>query len=169
VYSSVHCLVEVWLTLAWIYTPTWRLLDRQKNRMHCNPQQACSSAPADTPYYVSTCSVSLVTYACMCMELQGFLSHLTLQRVAELRKAGTLFVLVTGARSSTLLQRLPYLPAADAFASENGARRRGASTAGHARQCGEGQQPLLQLRAGHAWLLPGGICQQHMPRVLSSL
>lgn len=52
----------------------------------------------------------------------GFLSHLTLQRVAELRKAGTLFVLLTGARTSTLLQRLPYLPAADAFASENGGR-----------------------------------------------
>ena len=29
---------------------------------------------------------------------------------------------MTGARTSTLLQRLPFLPAADAYASENGGR-----------------------------------------------
>ena len=31
-------------------------------------------------------------------------------------------VLLTGARTSTLLQRLPYLPAADAYVAENGGR-----------------------------------------------
>ena len=31
-------------------------------------------------------------------------------------------VLVTGARTATLLQRLPFLPAADAYVSENGGR-----------------------------------------------
>lgn len=31
-------------------------------------------------------------------------------------------VLLTGARTATLLQRLPYLPAADAYVAENGGR-----------------------------------------------
>jgi hydroxymethylpyrimidine pyrophosphatase-like HAD family hydrolase len=33
-----------------------------------------------------------------------------------------LLVLITGARSATLLQRLPFLPAADAYVCENGGR-----------------------------------------------
>ncbi len=31
-------------------------------------------------------------------------------------------VLITGARTATLLQRLPYLPSADAYVAENGGR-----------------------------------------------
>lgn len=31
-------------------------------------------------------------------------------------------VLLTGARTATLLQRLPFLPAADAYVAENGGR-----------------------------------------------
>jgi hydroxymethylpyrimidine pyrophosphatase-like HAD family hydrolase len=42
--------------------------------------------------------------------------------VAGLRAAGLRFVIITGARLSTLLMRLPYLPAADAFVCESGGR-----------------------------------------------
>ena len=44
----------------------------------------------------------------------------TLTALAKLREAGVRLVLITGARMSTLLQRLPFLPAADAFVCENG-------------------------------------------------
>lgn len=54
--------------------------------------------------------------------LQGFISERTLQLIAELRHAGHLVVLISGARSSTFMQRLPFLPAADAYAMENGGR-----------------------------------------------
>lgn len=45
----------------------------------------------------------------------AFISEKTLKLVAELRKKGHLFVLISGARSSTFMERLPYLPAADAY------------------------------------------------------
>jgi hydroxymethylpyrimidine pyrophosphatase-like HAD family hydrolase len=54
--------------------------------------------------------------------VQGVISARTLQQVAHLRRNDIKFVIVTGARTSTLLQRLPHLPAADAFVSENGGR-----------------------------------------------
>ena len=53
---------------------------------------------------------------------QAFISEKTLQLVADLRRAGHLFVLISGARSSTFMERLPYLPAADAYVMENGGR-----------------------------------------------
>lgn len=46
----------------------------------------------------------------------------TLQDLARLRSQGVLLVLITGARSATLLQRLPFLPQADAYVCENGGR-----------------------------------------------
>ena len=52
----------------------------------------------------------------------AFISERTLQLVAEIRQAGHLFVLISGARSSTVLERLPFLPAADAYVTENGGR-----------------------------------------------
>ena len=39
-----------------------------------------------------------------------------------MRKGGIKLVLITGARVSTLLQRMAYLPAADAYICENGGR-----------------------------------------------
>eukprot|EP00931_Biecheleriopsis_adriatica_P057870 TRINITY_DN34361_c0_g2_i1.p1 TRINITY_DN34361_c0_g2~~TRINITY_DN34361_c0_g2_i1.p1 ORF type:complete len:352 (-),score=73.40 TRINITY_DN34361_c0_g2_i1:21-1013(-) len=54
--------------------------------------------------------------------MQFFISERTLQLVAELRRAGHIFVLISGARSSTFLERLPFLPAADAYVMENGGR-----------------------------------------------
>ena len=42
--------------------------------------------------------------------------------MAGLRAQGIKFVVITGARLSTLLMRLPYLPACDAFVCESGAR-----------------------------------------------
>lgn len=45
----------------------------------------------------------------------AFISEKTLKLVAELRKKGHIFVLISGARSSTFMERLPYLPAADAY------------------------------------------------------
>lgn len=48
----------------------------------------------------------------------GVISTATLRLFAALRLLGVRLVLVSGARSSTLLQRLPYLPAADAYVCE---------------------------------------------------
>ena len=53
---------------------------------------------------------------------QAFISERTLQLVSEIRQAGNLFVLISGARSSTVMERLPFLPAADAYVMENGGR-----------------------------------------------
>lgn len=53
---------------------------------------------------------------------QGVISAKTLHQVAELRRKGVLFVVITGARLSTLLMRMPYLPSADAYVCENGGR-----------------------------------------------
>mmetsp|Transcript_599 Transcript_599/g.1926 ORF Transcript_599/g.1926 Transcript_599/m.1926 type:complete len:420 (+) Transcript_599:589-1848(+) len=52
----------------------------------------------------------------------GYISKQTLFNIREIRKAGGYFVLVSGGRSSTCTQRLPYLPAADAYVMENGGR-----------------------------------------------
>ena len=52
----------------------------------------------------------------------AFISERTLQLVAKIRQQGHLFVLISGARSSTVLERLPFLPAADAYVTENGGR-----------------------------------------------
>mmetsp|Transcript_114185 Transcript_114185/g.333823 ORF Transcript_114185/g.333823 Transcript_114185/m.333823 type:complete len:342 (-) Transcript_114185:133-1158(-) len=54
--------------------------------------------------------------------LQGYISERTLELVAELRLSGHLFVLISGARSTTIFERLPFLPAADAYVTENGGR-----------------------------------------------
>jgi len=55
--------------------------------------------------------------------LRGEISTRTVSLVDEIRRQhGVRFVLVTGMRTSTLLQRLPYLPRADAYCSENGGR-----------------------------------------------
>ncbi|KAG2432634.1 hypothetical protein HXX76_008974 [Chlamydomonas incerta] len=53
---------------------------------------------------------------------QGVISAETLHLVAKLRARGALFVVISGARLSTLLMRLPYLPLADAYVCENGGR-----------------------------------------------
>ena len=53
----------------------------------------------------------------------GVISAKTLSLVETLRQDRNVkFVLISGMRTSTLLQRLPYLPKADAYASENGGR-----------------------------------------------
>ena len=59
--------------------------------------------------------------------LKGVISTKTLSLVRTIRKGGNSgtnvkFVLVSGMRTPTLLQRLPYLPRADAYCSENGGR-----------------------------------------------
>lgn len=46
----------------------------------------------------------------------------TFHKIAAIRAAGYKFVLISGARTSTIIQRLPYLPAADAVITENGGR-----------------------------------------------
>jgi hydroxymethylpyrimidine pyrophosphatase-like HAD family hydrolase len=53
---------------------------------------------------------------------RGVISSKTLLLCQQLRNEGVPFVLVTGARSTTLFQRLPYLPRADAYVSESGGR-----------------------------------------------
>lgn len=42
--------------------------------------------------------------------MQGYISLETLQLVRELRRASTVFVIISGARYSTVIERLPYLP-----------------------------------------------------------
>jgi len=55
--------------------------------------------------------------------LTGVISAKTLSLVDEIRNENKVkFVLISGMRTSTLLQRLPYLPRADAYCSENGGR-----------------------------------------------
>lgn len=65
-------------------------------------------------------------HAMTCIEMlcipQGIISRGTLERMARLRANGTRVVLITGARTSTLIQRAPHLPQADAYVSENGGR-----------------------------------------------
>lgn len=53
---------------------------------------------------------------------QGVISVQTLRLYASLRSLGVRLVVISGARCSTLLSRLPYLPAADAYVCEGGGR-----------------------------------------------
>ena len=52
----------------------------------------------------------------------GLLSERTCELVDALRARGVLFVFISGARKSTMLQRLPLLPAADFAVAETGGR-----------------------------------------------
>ncbi|KIY91963.1 hypothetical protein MNEG_16000, partial [Monoraphidium neglectum] len=52
----------------------------------------------------------------------GIISRETLRLAAALRASGARLAIVSGARTATVLQRLPYLPYADAIVSENGGR-----------------------------------------------
>lgn len=54
--------------------------------------------------------------------MRGIISHTTLKRCQEIRKAGAKLVLVSGMRTTTLIKRLPFLPKADAYCSEVGGR-----------------------------------------------
>ena len=55
--------------------------------------------------------------------MRGIISSKTLALCNELRtNKGVKLVLVTGARTSTLLSRLPYLPKADVYCTESGGR-----------------------------------------------
>ena len=54
--------------------------------------------------------------------LQGYISLSTLKLMQTLRQEGVIIVLISGARSSTFFQRLPWLPRADAYVCENGGR-----------------------------------------------
>uniref|UniRef100_A0A6U9S6Y9 Sucrose phosphatase-like domain-containing protein n=1 Tax=Picocystis salinarum TaxID=88271 RepID=A0A6U9S6Y9_9CHLO len=57
--------------------------------------------------------------------MQGVLSNETLSLVHQMRgndQKETTFVLISGARTTTMLQRLAYLPTCDAFVTENGGR-----------------------------------------------
>lgn len=54
--------------------------------------------------------------------LQGVISIKTLTKLDRLRKGGVRLVLITGARLSTFLTRMAFLPAADAYVCENGGR-----------------------------------------------
>lgn len=52
----------------------------------------------------------------------GIISVKTLELYAKIRGMGIKLVFISGARFSTLAQRLPYLPAADAYVCESGGR-----------------------------------------------
>lgn len=52
----------------------------------------------------------------------GYISLRTIELVEQLRKTGVIFVIITGARSSTYAKRRPYLPEADFEFCENGGR-----------------------------------------------
>lgn len=54
--------------------------------------------------------------------LRGVLSHETLRLCQSLRQQGVKLVLISGVRLSTLLERLPFLPRADAYCCEAGGR-----------------------------------------------
>lgn len=52
----------------------------------------------------------------------AYVSKKSIELVKQIRSRGFLFALITGARNSTFLMRLPYLPEADIAISENGGR-----------------------------------------------
>lgn len=52
----------------------------------------------------------------------GYVSDRTVELVADLRERGVKFVIITAARKSTLLERLPLLPTADVAVCECGTR-----------------------------------------------
>ncbi|KAL3941296.1 MAG: hypothetical protein SGBAC_004319 [Bacillariaceae sp.] len=54
--------------------------------------------------------------------MRGVVSSQTLRLTQELRRQGKKFILISGMRTTTLLNRLPYLPKADAYCSEAGGR-----------------------------------------------
>ena len=54
--------------------------------------------------------------------MKGVISAQTLKNFRDLREKGVIIVLVSGMRTSTLLNRLPYLPRADAYCTEAGGR-----------------------------------------------
>ena len=53
---------------------------------------------------------------------RGVISRKTLRMYAAVRALGMKLVLISGCRMSTLLERLPYLPKADAYVCESGGR-----------------------------------------------
>lgn len=53
---------------------------------------------------------------------QGYLSLETLKMVRRLREEGIIFVIISGARYATILERYPFMPLADAVVVENGGR-----------------------------------------------
>ena len=52
----------------------------------------------------------------------GYVSERTIELVAALRDEGVLFFVVTAARKSTLIERMPLLPVSDAYVGETGSR-----------------------------------------------
>ena len=54
--------------------------------------------------------------------MRAIISKETLRKCQAIRKSGRKLVLVSGMRTTTLLNRLPYLPRADAYCSEAGGR-----------------------------------------------
>lgn len=57
-----------------------------------------------------------------CQRLQGVISLRTIELMAETRKLGFKVAIISGARTSTMMQRMPFLPFADAIVTENGNR-----------------------------------------------
>lgn len=60
-----------------------------------------------------------VSISCV-YNLQGYISTKTVGQFAEIRAKGLPVVLVTGTRTPTFMRRLPHLPIADVYVSENG-------------------------------------------------
>ena len=54
--------------------------------------------------------------------LRGVISSKTISLAQDIRKNGAKFVLISGMRTSTFLNRLPFLPRADAYCTEAGGR-----------------------------------------------
>jgi hypothetical protein len=54
--------------------------------------------------------------------MRGIVSSKTLSLTQDIRKKGAKFVLVSGMRTSTFLNRVPFLPRADAYCTEAGGR-----------------------------------------------
>lgn len=53
----------------------------------------------------------------------SYISNRTKDLIAQLRSLGVIFVIITGARTSTYIKRRPYLPSADFEFYENGGRK----------------------------------------------
>ncbi|CAJ1941091.1 unnamed protein product [Cylindrotheca closterium] len=74
------------------------------------------------PEYLPDNDESLLKLPPSSTGMRGVVSSETLKLTQDLRTQGKKFVLVSGMRTTTLLNRLPYLPKADAYCSEAGGR-----------------------------------------------
>jgi hydroxymethylpyrimidine pyrophosphatase-like HAD family hydrolase len=91
---------------------------------------------------------------------RGIISLRTLELYAAFRAIGHKLILISGCRYSTLIQRLPYLPAADAYVCESGGRIFYPDTSLHTAM---GLKEDLEWKKGHKGIVDRFPSEQRIP------